>query len=65
MVVDGALTHHSYTNHAEKDPDSVYAEPMLLFNDYPLTHPARMVVPPLSGLFLRSCPRWLLGVIRL
>lgn len=29
-------THHSYTNHAEKDPDSFGAEPFLLFNDYPL-----------------------------
>ncbi|GAX28818.1 hypothetical protein FisN_35Lh015 [Fistulifera solaris] len=28
-------THHSYTNHAEKDPDSFNAEPMLLFNEYP------------------------------
>lgn len=34
-------THHTYTNHAEKDPDSFGAEPMLLFNDYPLGHPAR------------------------
>ena len=34
-------THHTYTNHAEKDPDSFGAEPMLLFNDYPLDHPAR------------------------
>jgi len=34
-------THHSYTNHAEKDPDSFGAEPLMLFNDYPLDHPAR------------------------
>ncbi|GKZ00955.1 hypothetical protein MPSEU_001047000 [Mayamaea pseudoterrestris] len=34
-------THHSYTNHATKDPDSFGAEPMLLFNDYPIGHPAR------------------------
>lgn len=34
-------THHAYCNHAEKDPDSFSAEPMLLFNDYPLGHPAR------------------------
>jgi len=34
-------THHSYTNHAEKDPDSFGAEPLLLFNDYPAGHPAR------------------------
>ena len=27
-------THHSYTNHNEKDPDSFSAEPVMLFNDY-------------------------------
>merc|ERR1712087_191146 len=34
-------THHSFTNHGEKDPDAFGAEPMLLFNDYPLGHPKR------------------------
>lgn len=34
-------THHSFTNHSEKDPDSFGAEPMLLFNDYPPGHPKR------------------------
>lgn len=34
-------THHAYTNHSEKDPDSFGAEPMLLFNDYPLGNPKR------------------------
>jgi len=34
-------THHAYTNHHMMDPDSFSAEPMLLFNDYPLGHPAR------------------------
>jgi fatty acid desaturase (delta-4 desaturase) len=34
-------THHAYTNHATKDADSFSAEPMMLFNDYPPTHPAR------------------------
>ena len=34
-------THHSYTNHLEKDPDGRGAEPFFLFNDYPLEHPAR------------------------
>jgi fatty acid desaturase (delta-4 desaturase) len=29
-------THHAYTNHAVKDPDSFGAEPFMLFNDYPL-----------------------------
>jgi fatty acid desaturase (delta-4 desaturase) len=56
-------THHTYTNHAEKDPDSFGAEPMLLFNDYPLGHPARTWVhrfqvfyylPVLAGYWLSS-----------
>jgi len=34
-------THHAFTNHDVKDPDSFNAEPMLLFNDYPLGHPKR------------------------
>jgi len=34
-------THHAYCNHNEKDPDSFSAEPMMLFNDYPLEHSAR------------------------
>lgn len=56
-------THHSYTNHAEKDPDSFGAEPMLLFNDYPLDHPARkwfhrfqvfFYIPVLAGYWVSS-----------
>jgi acyl-lipid (7-3)-desaturase (Delta-4 desaturase) len=56
-------THHAYTNHAEKDPDSFGAEPMLLFNDYPLGHPARKwfhalqvlyYIPVLAGYWLSS-----------
>lgn len=34
-------THHAFTNHHAKDPDSFSAEPMLLFNDYPKGHPSR------------------------
>lgn len=56
-------THHTYTNHAEKDPDSFGAEPMLLFNDYPLGHPARQwfhkfqvlfYLPVLAGYWLSA-----------
>lgn len=56
-------THHTYTNHAEKDPDSFGAEPMMLFNDYPLDHPARSwmhkfqaiyFLPVLAGYWLSS-----------
>ena len=45
------LQHHTYTNHAEKDPDSFGAEPMLLFNDYPLGHPARTWIHRFQALF--------------
>jgi len=34
-------THHAYTNHDEKDPDSFSSEPMFAFNDYPIGHPKR------------------------
>lgn len=44
-------THHAYTNHNVKDPDSFSAEPMMLFNDYPLGHPARKWYHKLQGVF--------------
>ena len=34
-------THHAYTNHASKDPDSFSSEPVFNFNDYPIGHPKR------------------------
>jgi len=34
-------THHAYTNHSDKDPDSFSSEPVFNFNDYPLGHPKR------------------------
>jgi len=34
-------THHAFTNHSEKDPDSFSSEPMFAFNDYPPGHPNR------------------------
>lgn len=56
-------THHAYTNHADMDPDSFATEPMLLFNDYPLDHPARkwfhrfqafFYIPILAGYWVSS-----------
>merc|ERR1712157_431330 len=44
-------THHAYTNNPIKDPDSFSAEPMLLFNDYPLDHPARAFFHRFQALF--------------
>jgi fatty acid desaturase (delta-4 desaturase) len=37
-------THHSYTNHRDKDPDALGAEPMILFNDYEPGHPNRTFI---------------------
>jgi fatty acid desaturase (delta-4 desaturase) len=34
-------THHVFTNHPEKDPDGLSAEPFLLFNNYPNGSPKR------------------------
>lgn len=44
-------THHTYTNHKDKDPDSFGAEPYLLFNDYPLDHPARSWIHRFQAFF--------------
>ncbi|KAI2512662.1 desaturase [Fragilaria crotonensis] len=34
-------THHAFTNHKDKDPDAISAEPMIILNDYPVGHPKR------------------------
>lgn len=44
-------THHAYTNHNEMDPDAFNAEPMLLFNDYPLGHSKRKFYHNLQAVF--------------
>lgn len=44
-------THHAFTNHNEMDPDSFNAEPLLLFNDYPIGHPARKFYHKFQALF--------------
>eukprot|EP00594_Rhizosolenia_setigera_P016190 CAMPEP_0178956242 /NCGR_PEP_ID=MMETSP0789-20121207/10115_1 /TAXON_ID=3005 /ORGANISM="Rhizosolenia setigera, Strain CCMP 1694" /LENGTH=465 /DNA_ID=CAMNT_0020638089 /DNA_START=115 /DNA_END=1512 /DNA_ORIENTATION=+ len=44
-------THHAYCNHNTKDPDSFSAEPMMLFNDYPLDHPARRAYHNFQAIF--------------
>ena len=44
-------THHAFTNHASKDPDSFSAEPMMAFNDYPLDHPNRRFWHRFQGFF--------------
>lgn len=44
-------THHAYTNHNAKDPDAFNAEPLLLFNDYPLGHEVRKFYHKFQALF--------------
>lgn len=44
-------THHAFTNHNVKDPDSFNAEPLILFNDYPLGHSVRKFYHKYQALF--------------
>lgn len=44
-------THHAYTNHSEKDPDSFSSEPMFAFNDYPIGHPKRKFMHNFQGIY--------------
>mmetsp|Transcript_21435 Transcript_21435/g.35487 ORF Transcript_21435/g.35487 Transcript_21435/m.35487 type:complete len:460 (-) Transcript_21435:107-1486(-) len=44
-------THHSYTNHNAKDPDSFGAEPFMLFNDYPLGDSRRKWIHSFQAFF--------------
>jgi len=44
-------THHAYTNHSEKDPDSFSSEPVFAFNDYPLGHPKRKWIHKFQGVY--------------
>jgi acyl-lipid (7-3)-desaturase (Delta-4 desaturase) len=41
LWIEQHWTHHAYTNHSTKDPDSFGAEPLINFNDYPIGHPDR------------------------
>jgi acyl-lipid (7-3)-desaturase (Delta-4 desaturase) len=45
-------THHAYTNHNEKDPDGFAAEPIVLFNDYPLGSPKRTAMHAYQGFYI-------------
>lgn len=44
-------THHSFTNHHTKDPDSYGAEPMILWNDYHPDHPKRSYIHNFQGFY--------------
>lgn len=44
-------THHAFTNHAEKDPDSFSSEPVFNFNDYPRGHPKRRFWHRFQGVY--------------
>eukprot|EP00536_Pseudo-nitzschia_multiseries_P009517 jgi/Psemu1/258215/estExt_Genewise1Plus.C_2670005 len=58
-------THHAYTNHRDKDPDGLAAEPFLLFNDYDLSNPKRAGYHAFQAFYLviLLCGYWLSAVI--
>jgi len=41
LWIEQHWTHHTFTNNPEKDGDALSAEPLMLFNDYPLGDPRR------------------------
>lgn len=45
-------THHAYTNHKDQDPDGFAAEPMVLFNDYPLNSAKRTALHAYQAFYL-------------
>jgi len=58
-------THHAYTNHREKDPDGLAAEPFLLFNDYDLSSSKRSGYHAFQAFYfvLILCGYWLSAII--
>jgi len=58
-------THHAYTNHREKDPDGLAAEPFLIFNDYDLSNPKRAGYHAFQAfyLFFLLCGYWLSAIL--
>mmetsp|Transcript_15092 Transcript_15092/g.42570 ORF Transcript_15092/g.42570 Transcript_15092/m.42570 type:complete len:465 (-) Transcript_15092:76-1470(-) len=45
-------THHTYTNHKDKDPDGFAAEPVVLFNDYSASSDKRSWMHPFQAFYL-------------
>ena len=45
-------THHAYTNHVEKDPDGFAAEPIVIFNDYPLNSSKRTAIHAYQSFYI-------------
>jgi fatty acid desaturase (delta-4 desaturase) len=57
-------THHTYTNHRDKDPDGLAAEPFLIFNNYDLSNPKRAGYHAYQAFYLviLLCGYWLSAV---
>mmetsp|Transcript_24497 Transcript_24497/g.67674 ORF Transcript_24497/g.67674 Transcript_24497/m.67674 type:complete len:464 (+) Transcript_24497:123-1514(+) len=58
-------THHTYTNHRDKDPDGLAAEPFLIFNNYDLSNPKRAGYHAFQAFYLviLLCGYWISAVI--
>jgi len=58
-------THHAYTNHRDKDPDGLAAEPFLLFNDYDLSSSKRSGYHAFQAFYfvIVLCGYWLSAVL--
>mmetsp|Transcript_12747 Transcript_12747/g.32128 ORF Transcript_12747/g.32128 Transcript_12747/m.32128 type:complete len:465 (+) Transcript_12747:136-1530(+) len=58
-------THHAFTNHREKDPDGLAAEPFLIFNNYDLSNPKRAWYHAYQAFYLvlLLCGYWLSAIM--
>lgn len=58
-------THHTYTNHRDKDPDGLAAEPFVIFNDYDLSNPKRAGYHAYQAFYIifLLCGYWLSAIL--
>eukprot|EP00535_Pseudo-nitzschia_heimii_P010006 CAMPEP_0197179426 /NCGR_PEP_ID=MMETSP1423-20130617/4380_1 /TAXON_ID=476441 /ORGANISM="Pseudo-nitzschia heimii, Strain UNC1101" /LENGTH=455 /DNA_ID=CAMNT_0042629337 /DNA_START=24 /DNA_END=1388 /DNA_ORIENTATION=- len=58
-------THHAYTNHRDKDPDGLAAEPFIILNDYDLSNPKRAGYHAYQAFYIviLLCGYWLSAIL--